>query len=126
MGYTRTQLRDDLTTYIGSRFSDDQMNSAINAAILACWPVVSQIKEDASIQLIADFDTYVVAAADVSELGIAQVWVQIADAEDLLLRRCRQRRWLKQWRMAQSICATLLLAFSPLWCPGMTASGFRN
>ena len=99
MGITRLEARGRVEQMVGSAFTDGELNEAINQAIEAAWPVIKQVKEDTSITLDEDYFNYAVTATDISEKGIAEVYVVRSDKPDKLLRRAVDRQIETQWRV---------------------------
>jgi len=91
-GVMRSGLRNCLTSMVGSVFTPDQMNRAINLAIAAAWPTIKQTKQDTSLTLVAGTYTYTPAATDITDQGIAQIHVTQAGEAPVLLRRWTAHR----------------------------------
>lgn len=99
MAVNRSELRTRLTQLVGSVFEEAQMNEAINSAIDAAWPQVFQVKQDVSATLDDETFSYQPTASDITEKGIAQVYVQDSDEADHLLRRVKQRPVSGTWTL---------------------------
>jgi hypothetical protein len=100
MGANRQELRDRIRG-LGNfdRVDDLNLNEYINMAIDAAWPLIKTVQEDTSITVDDETYVYTPSASDITEQGIAQIWVDYTDHQERLLRRARQDNINGTWKV---------------------------